>query len=98
MGNGLAEVVFLAALTVVVLPCALFALLALLDRFERSLDPDLQTPPQLVVTTPASAVAVDDPWSQDSLDDSFDDETVGGDVVPLPIAVTMTQSPAAATG
>ncbi len=59
MGNGLAEVGFLAVLTIVVLPCCFFTLLALLDRFERNLDPDAQTPPTLVKPEPvASVVAV----------------------------------------
>ena len=40
MGGGLAQVGILAVLTVIVLPCCLFTLLSLLDRFERSLGSD----------------------------------------------------------
>ena len=43
MGSGLAQVGVLVLLTVVVLPCCFFTLLALLDRFERSLAPTLET-------------------------------------------------------
>jgi hypothetical protein len=90
MGNGLAEVVFLAALTIVVLPCCFFTLLALLDRFERSLDPDAQTPPHLVVKpVPVAAAAVAP---------SLDYETAGANIVSLPIAITVAEAPAAATG
>jgi hypothetical protein len=91
VGHGLAEVGVLAALTIIVLPCCFFTLLALLDRFERSLDPDAQTPPTLL-TRPAAAV---DPAAAVS---EVDDESIGGDVVELPIAVPVTQAPAAATG
>jgi hypothetical protein len=92
VGHGLAEVGVLAALTIIVLPCGLFTLLALLDRFERSLDPDAQTPPTLVMR-PAAAV------DQAAEVSELDDEGVGGDVVELPIAVPVTQqAPAAATG
>ena len=87
MGNGLAEVGLLAALTIIVLPCCLFTLLALLDRFERSLDPDAQTPPTLLVKPAPLAAAAD-----------LDDDTAGADVVSLPVAVTVTEAPAAATG
>ena len=90
MGSGLVEVVLLAALTIIVLPCCFFTLLALLDRFERSLDPDALPLPTLAVRPAAVTVT--------QLDDEMDDETVGADVVSLPIAVTMTDSPAAATG
>jgi hypothetical protein len=88
VGNGLAEVGFLAVLTIVVLPCCFFTLLALLDRFERNLDPDVLTPPTLVGVAAAGVVTAAE----------LDDEAVGGDVVSLPIAVTMTEAPAAATG
>jgi hypothetical protein len=44
MGSGMAQVGALVFLTVVVLPCCFFTLLALLDRFERSLAPTLETP------------------------------------------------------
>jgi hypothetical protein len=89
VGNGLAEVAFLAALTVVVLPCCFFTLLALLDRFERSLDPDAQTPPTLVMKpAPVAVVAAVE----------FDDETRGADIVSLPIAVSLAEGPTAATG
>jgi hypothetical protein len=81
VGSGLAEVVFLAALTIIVLPCCFFTLLALLDRFERNLDPDAQLP-SLLVVKPAPVK----------------DETAGADVVSLPMAVTMAEAPAAATG
>jgi hypothetical protein len=87
VGNGLAEVAFLAALTIVVLPCCFFTLLALLDRFERSLDPDAQAPPQLVVK-PAPVIAATE----------LDDDRAGADVVLLPIAITVADAPAAATG
>jgi hypothetical protein len=87
VGSGLAEVGLLAALTIVVLPCCFFTLLALLDRFERSLDPDAQTLPTLVVMpAPVAALA-----------DESAEETSGADVVSLPIAVMMAEAPAAAT-
>ena len=86
MGSGLVEVVLLAVLTIIVLPCGFFTLLALLDRFERSLDPDALPPPTLAAR-PAAVAATE-----------MDDENPGADVVSLPIAVTMTDSPAAATG
>jgi hypothetical protein len=89
VGSGLAEVALLAALTIVVLPCFFFTLLALLDRFERGLDPDEQAPPAFVVKT-ASVAAV--------VEALVEDESAGADVVALPVAVTMTQAPAAATG
>jgi len=86
VGNGLAEVGFLAVLTIIVLPCCLFTLLALLDRFERNLDPDVQAAPTLVKPEPVVATA------------ASDDEAVGGDVVSLPLPVTVAEAPAAATG
>ncbi len=87
MGNGLAEVVLLAGLTIIVLPCFFFALLALLDRFERNLDPGAQTPPQLVAQpVPAGT------------DSQTSDEPAGADVVALPVAVPVAEAPAAATG
>jgi hypothetical protein len=46
----MAQVGALVFLTVVVLPCCFFTLLALLDRFERSLAPRLETPPTASVT------------------------------------------------
>jgi|GEM_PF-2348894 len=96
MGNGLAEVGFLAVLTIIVLPSCLFTLLALLDRFERNLDPDALVPPTLVVKPePILAAAGAIPAAE------LDDETVGGDVVSLPIAITTltaAEAPAAATG
>lgn len=92
MGNGLAEVGFLAVLTVIVLPCCLFTLLALLDRFERNLDPDVQAPPTLVVK-PQSAVEAAAIAAAE-----LDDESAGGDVVSLPRPVTVAEAPAAATG
>jgi hypothetical protein len=88
VGNGLAEVGLLAVLTIVVLPCCFFTLLALLDRFERNLDPEAQTPPALVVK-PAPVTAASE---------QLDDEPEGADVVSLPIAVTVVEAPAAATG
>ncbi len=91
MGNGLAEVVVLAALTIIVLPCCFFTLLALLDRFERNLDPNAQTPPQLVVKPAVVPALAPD-------EDRLDDEHAGGDVVSLPIAVKAAEAPAAATG
>ncbi len=91
MGHGLAEVAVLAALTIIVLPCCFFTLLALLDRFERNLDPEAQTPPPALVVKPALLAAIDH-------NDQLDDETAGADVVSLPIAATLTEAPAAATG
>ena len=92
MGNGLAEVGFLAVLTIVVLPCCLFTLLALLDRFERNLDPDVPALPTLVVkpdlVVEAAAVAAPE----------LDTESAGGAVVSLPRPVTVAEAPAAATG
>jgi hypothetical protein len=92
VGNGLAEVGLLAVLTIVVLPCCLFTLLALLDRFERNLDPDVPAAPTLVVKTEpvveAAAVEVAE----------LDHESAGGDVVSLPRPVTVAEAPAAATG
>jgi len=85
MGSGLLEVVLLGALTIIVLPCCFFTLLALLDRFERSLDPDALPPPALV--RPA-AVSASEPA----------EAAAGADVVSLPVAVPMTETPAAATG
>jgi hypothetical protein len=93
VGNGLAEVGFLAALTIIVLPCCLFTLLALLDRFERNLDPTAQMPPQ-VVAKPAG-----DPASL--AQESLDQDTAGAEVVSLPVPlapVTVAEAPAAATG
>ena len=92
MGNGLVEVVVLAALTIIVLPCCFFTLLALLDRFERNLDPAAQATPVLVAK-PAPAAAGSTAESA-----AADDDTVGADVVSLPIAVTVAEAPAAATG
>jgi hypothetical protein len=89
VGNGLADVGFLAVLTIIVLPCCLFTLLALLDRFERNLDPEVPAPPALVRPEPVVATA------------ELDDQAAGGDVVSLPlpvIAVTTAEAPAAATG
>ena len=92
MGNGLAEVGFLAVLTIVVLPCCLFTLLALLDRFERNLDPEVQAPPTLVVKPePVVEAAVAEVAE-------LDHESAGGDVVSLPRPVTVAEAPAAATG
>ena len=96
MGNGLAEVGFLAVLTIIVLPSCLFTLLALLDRFERNLDPDGLVPPTLVVRPEVVLAAAGAVTAAE-----LDDETVGGDVVSLPIAITMlttAEAPAAATG
>jgi hypothetical protein len=97
VGNGLAEVGFLAVLTIIVLPGCLFTLLALLDRFERNLDPDAQTLPTLVKAEPAIAAA-----QSAGLDGAeLDDDSAGGDVVSLPLPVivtTATEAPAAATG
>lgn len=97
MGSGLAEVALLAVLTIIVLPCCFFTLLALLDRFERNLGDDVRIPPAQIVRPVAAAVAA--PPAA---------EPAGADVVSLPIAVTaaqspmsqspVSQSPAAATG
>ncbi len=97
MGNGLAEVGFLAVLTIIVLPCGLFTLLALLDRFERNLDPDVQTLPALVKPDPELAAAESAALNTQELDAA----SAGGDVVALPLPVTVTPTagaPAAATG
>jgi hypothetical protein len=93
VGNGLAEVGFLAVLTIIVLPCGLFTLLALLDRFERNLDPGAPTPPTLAKPEPSVATA-----KLDQTDEHEADEAVGGDVVSLPLPVTVAEAPAAATG
>jgi hypothetical protein len=104
VGNGLAEVGFLGVLTIIVLPGCLFTLLALLDRFERNLDPDAQTPPTLVKPELAvAATQLNDSGSAElksaGLDTAgLDDDSAGGDVVPLPLPVTVTEAPAAATG
>jgi hypothetical protein len=90
VGNGLAEVGLLAVLTIIVLPCCLFTLLALLDRFERNLDPGAQTPPQPATATAILAEA------QDPAHD--DDDAVSADVVSLPIPIAVAEAPAAATG
>ena len=92
MGNGLAEVGFLAVLTIIVLPCCLFTLLALLDRFERNLDPDVPALPTLVV----KPVPVVDTAAVGAAE--LDDGGAGGDVVSLPRPVTVAEAPAAATG
>ena len=97
MGNGLAEVGFLAVLTIIVLPCCLFTLLALLDRFERNLDPAAQTPPTLVKPEPVLAATESTALTTPELHD----DSAGGDVVSLPLPVTVTPAagaPAAATG
>jgi hypothetical protein len=93
VGNGLAEVGLLAVLTIIVLPCCLFTLLALLDRFERNLDPGAQTPPQLVKPATATAILAE---AQDPAHD--DDDAVSADVVSLPIPIAVAEAPAAATG
>jgi len=92
VGNGLAEVGLLAALTIIVLPCCFFTLLALLDRFERNLDPGAQAPP--IVAKPATAVADAQPLD----DQPLDEEPAGADIVSLPIPLTVAEAPAAATG
>ena len=93
MGSGLVEVGLLAVLTIIVLPCCFFTLLALLDRFERSLDPDAHQPPALAVRPAAvAATKLDDAATE------LDDESAGADVVSLPVPVTVTEAPAAATG
>lgn len=97
MGNGLAEVLLLAALTIVVLPCCFFTLLALLDRFERNLAPGAHTPPQLVRPVPATAPVLD-AQLDDAEVDGAELDGVGGDVVSLPMTVAVTEAPAAATG
>ncbi|HEY3926567.1 MAG TPA: hypothetical protein VGL75_18555 [Acidothermaceae bacterium] len=97
MGNGLAEVGFLAVLTVIVLPCAFFTLLALLDRFERNLDPGAQTPPTPVVK-PEPVLAVETAAEGTMETAELDYESAGGDVVSLPLPVTVVEAPAAATG
>ena len=64
MGSGMAQVGVLVLLTVVVLPCCFFTLLALLDRFERSLAPTLETPGAPAVTELATLAAVVEPREQ----------------------------------
>jgi hypothetical protein len=66
MGSGMAQVGVLVLLTVVVLPCCFFTLLALLDRFERSLAPTLETPAtpavaELVTELPVAAAVRPEP-------------------------------------
>jgi hypothetical protein len=90
VGSGLAEVLILAALTIIVLPCGFFTLLALLDRFERSLDPDVQIAPTPLVR-PVRVAAVGGAAA-------FDDDTAGAAVLSLPIIATVVDAPAAATG
>jgi len=69
---GVAQVGLILMLTVVGLPCAFFTLLALLDRFERSLSP-ARVPEHAVTTAPVSV--------------PVSDETTA-DVVSLPIHLT----------
>lgn len=64
MGSGMAQVGVLVLLTVVVLPCCFFTLLALLDRFERSLAPTLQTPAAPAVTEQATLAPAVEPREQ----------------------------------
>ena len=58
MGSGMAQVGALVFLTVVVLPCCFFTLLALLDRFERSLAPTHDTPATASVAEHVTEVQV----------------------------------------
>lgn len=95
MGGGLAQVGILAVLVVVVLPCCLFTLLGLLDRFERSLASDetaraadaklaTELPPDLAIA---------------AFVDATDPEPVGADVVALPLSAAVSPiAPTAATG
>lgn len=69
---GVAQVGLILMLTVVGLPCAFFTLLALLDRFERSLSPT-RVPEHAVTTAPVPA-----PGSVETT----------ADVVSLPIHLT----------
>ena len=89
MGNGIAEVGLLAVLTIIVLPCCFFTLLALLDRFERNLDPECAD-----ATRPHRYASAGRCRPR-----SIRQRGRGcGRVVSLPIAVTVTEAPAAATG
>jgi hypothetical protein len=56
---GVAQVGLILMLTVVGLPCAFFTLLALLDRFERSLSPHQVPEHAVAATLPVDTVAVD---------------------------------------
>jgi hypothetical protein len=79
---------------VIVLPCCLFTLLALLDRFERSLPTDETVRAAEAKQSLALAAAVAfAPLAEDFL------EAVGADVVALPLSVTVSPiTPSAATG
>jgi hypothetical protein len=95
MGGGLAQVGILAVLTVIVLPCCLFTLLALLDRFERSLPTDETVRAAEAKSSAASAADIAIP----TLAPVAIPEPVGADVVALPISVsTSPGTPSAATG
>jgi hypothetical protein len=93
MAGGLAQVGILAVLTVVALPCCFFTLLALLDRFERTLTPDASN--FLATTEPKQvAGALTDPGMRAVIE-----EPVGADVVTLPVAAAVSPAiPSAATG
>ena len=99
MGGGLAQVGVLAVLAVIVLPCCFFTLLALLDRFERSLASDetvraaeekslVAAATDLVIAAVAPVVGV-----------VTAPEPIGADVVALSVAVNASPiTPSAATG
>jgi hypothetical protein len=88
VSSGLTQVIGLLLLTVVVLPCAFFTLLAFLDRVERSLSP-APTP-----TTGAALAAVAKAAVQVVAAPTLDDET-DAEIVPLPLH-PRTADPAAA--
>jgi hypothetical protein len=97
MARGLAQVGILAVLTVIVLPCFLFTLLALLDRFERSLASDetvRAADAKLATVLPADLVIAAAFNVAAELA-----EPVGADVVALPVSVNVSPiTPSAATG
>ena len=91
MGGGLAQVGILAVLTVIVLPCCFFTLLALLDRFERSLATDETVRPAQASSPVAEHVI--------AADDVTASESVDADVVALPLSVSTSPiAPSVATG
>jgi hypothetical protein len=96
MGGGLTQVGILAVLTVIVLPCCFFTLLALLDRFERSLAIDETAS---AAEAKSSVAAAADFVIAALVDVVSAPEPLGADVVTLPVAVTASPiTSSAATG
>jgi hypothetical protein len=90
VGAGFAQVGILLVLTVVVLPCCFFTLLALLDRFERSLAPTTERP------APAPAPAVTVTLAAAPAFEAAADDGVGGDLLTLTRGSTPSPAPTAA--